>query len=312
MIAARWYGVRSGRQQSVNSGGAAVRREGQGWRRFGWAAGIAMGVIVWATFTVYGGKPVDAYAYWWAAHRPAVYSTETCCLYLYSPAAYQLSYPLTALASFEVFAAILRAAEIAAVIAFAGPVSAIALWLPPVAAEINAGNVNLLLIGAVILGFRWPALWTVVLLTKPTAGLGLLWFMVRGEWRKALIPIALAAGISAVSFVLTPGMWFDWFARLAAESPDPGWPFPWPIWIRAPFALAIILWGARTNRRWALVIGTILAMPRLYFLSPAMLLGALPALRRDAPDVEVVHVARGDRALQPDALQPAVAALDQG
>ena len=49
--------------------------------------------------------------------------------------------------------------------------------------ELAGGNIHLLLAAAIVLGFRWPWTWSLVLLTKITPGIGLLWFVVRREWR---------------------------------------------------------------------------------------------------------------------------------
>ncbi len=244
------------------------------FRNVGIMLGVAMAVVVWVTL-LGSGNPLDALAYWSAGNRPDPYAPQPCCDYLYAPPPLQAGWPLWRL-PFEAFVAILRAAELACVVAFAGPVAAAALWLPPVATEVNAGNVNLLLMAAVIGGFRYPVLWTFVLLTKPTAGLGLAWFVLRGEWRKAAVPIMATAAVCLASFVMAPDLWAGYLGAMARVSPDAVWQVPWPFLWRVPFALALIAWGARTTRRWALIVGTILAMPRLYFLSPAMLLGLLP------------------------------------
>ena len=57
------------------------------------------------------------------------------------------------------------------------------LLFPFTAMEVAGGNVSLLLAVAIVVGFRWPAAWALVLLTKITPGIGLLWFAVRREWR---------------------------------------------------------------------------------------------------------------------------------
>ena len=74
-----------------------------------------------------------------------------------------------------------------------GVLLATALWLggrrwwiavlafPPVALELYHGNIHLLIAAAIALGFRYPAAWSFVLLTKVTPGVGLLWFAVRHE-----------------------------------------------------------------------------------------------------------------------------------
>src|SRR5436305_1705444 len=100
--------------------------------------------------------------------------------------------------------------------------AAVALWLArpwpvallvlalPVSQEVMIGNIHLLLAAAIVLGFRWPATWAFVLLTKVTPGVGLLWFLVRREWRSLAIALAMAVGIAGVSYVLAPSPWADW------------------------------------------------------------------------------------------------------
>ena len=51
--------------------------------------------------------------------------------------------------------------------------------------ELSGGNISLLLAVAMVIGFRWPAAWAFVILTKVTPGIGLLWFAVRRAWRPA-------------------------------------------------------------------------------------------------------------------------------
>ena len=48
---------------------------------------------------------------------------------------------------------------------------------------------------AIALGFRYPAAWSFLLLTKVTPGIGLVWFAVRREWR----PLAIALGFTGGS-----------------------------------------------------------------------------------------------------------------
>jgi hypothetical protein len=128
-------------------------------------------------------------------------------------------------------------------------------------------------------------------------GVGLIWFVVRGEWRKAAIPIGIAASLALVSFVLDPKVWFQWLDWLQHGTPPVGeWPYPYPIWVRLPFALALVIWGARTKRPWTVVLASALALPRLYFQSPAILVGLVPLIpwlgRRLVPWTR--HLARLD------------------
>ena len=81
---------------------------------------------------------------------------------------------------------------IAVAIAFmAGPLTLPLVVTPPIASEISLGNIHAFIGVLVIVGFRWPAAWSLILLTKVTPGVGLLWFVFRREWRN--LGIALAA-----------------------------------------------------------------------------------------------------------------------
>jgi hypothetical protein len=242
---------------------------------FGLSAGLA--VAVWVVFTRWGGNPVDALCYWLT--DPAnPYDGRTDFQFVYSPAAAQLAAPLLKL-PFDVFVAIVRAFEIGSLVLIAGPVAAPAIVIPPVAAELNAANINLVLALVMVLGFRWPALWAIPLLTKPSMGVGLLWFVVRREWRSLAIAVGTAGAIAGLSFALAPRLWFDWVDLLRNGTAQVGlWPFPVPVIYRVPVAVAIVIWGARTNHRWAVTVAAVVALPRLYFLSPAMLVGVLPLI----------------------------------
>ena len=72
--------------------------------------------------------------------------------------------------SFEVFAMLLRAAEMLVLVAVTGPAVGLALFIPAVAIELNAVNINLLIVGAVLVGFRYPMAWAFIILTKVTPG----------------------------------------------------------------------------------------------------------------------------------------------
>jgi hypothetical protein len=63
-----------------------------------------------------------------------------------------------------------------------GPLLVVALLAPPVMIELAVGNIHFLLGPAVVLGFRWPVAWAILLLAKVRPGIGLLWFAVRTEW----------------------------------------------------------------------------------------------------------------------------------
>ncbi len=239
---------------------------------YGLAGGIA--VTVWATFTMMVGKPVDAWCYYRIAPDAPYWQTDYA--FFYSPAAAQAMIPFQAL-SFEAFVAILRAAELGAALALAGPFLPLVIWWPPVATEINATNINLLIVAVAVWGLRWPALWSFVLLTKVTPGVGLVWFAVRREWRNLAIALGVTGAIAVGSFVYAPGLWLEWPAYMATIAPSDGL----PLWARVVVAALLVAWGARTDRPWTVVLAVTIATPRLYFMTPAMLIGLLYYVRQD-------------------------------
>ena len=102
--------------------------------------------------------------------------------YYYSPA-FEFVVGWGRLLPFEVFVAIWRAILLGILVYLAGPFTIFVLFTVPVASEINAGNIQLMLALAVVLGFRWQATWAFVVLTKLTPGIGALWFALRRQWR---------------------------------------------------------------------------------------------------------------------------------
>jgi Glycosyltransferase family 87 len=161
------------------------------------------------------------------------------------------------------------------------------LAFPPVAIDLYHGNIHLLLAVAIALGFRYPAAWSVVLLTKVTPGIGLLWFAVRREWRQLAIALGVTGAIVAVTLVTMPSQWAGWISMLvdSAGTPPP-WPaLPIPLTLRLPIAALIVVWGARTNRRWTVPLSAALSVPALWPGSFAI----MAACWRLAPDPADYH-----------------------
>ena len=157
-----------------------------------------------------------------------------------------------------------------------------AFSFPFVAVELYHGNINILLAAAIVLGFRHPWTWTFVLLTKPTSGVGLLWFAARGEWRSLGTALGVTTVICVVSFLLMPSLWFDYLGAMTdnlSHLPHTV-AVPLSLWVRLPAAAVLVIWGARTNRRWTVVVSSTLALPVLWPGSGAMLIGLIPELRR--------------------------------
>jgi hypothetical protein len=167
--------------------------------------------------------------------------------------------------------------------------------------ELAGGNIELLLAVAIVLGFRWPATWAFVLLTKVTPGVGLLWFVVRREWRSLAIVLGATAAIAAVSIVLAPAAWAQWPSVLAGIAGRSGtWAaVPIPLVVRLPFAVALVVWGARTNRRWTVPVASMLALPALWYGGFSMLLAVLPLLPARTPGELADRIRGGWRSLFP-------------
>jgi hypothetical protein len=161
------------------------------------------------------------------------------------------------------------------------------LAFPPVALDLYHGNIHLLLAAAVVLGLRFPAAWSLVLLTKVTPGIGLLWFAARREWRSLAIALGATALIAAVTLAFLPGQWLGWLRMLidSAGTPPP-WPaLPIPLWLRLPVAAGVVVWGARRDARWTVPLAAALALPALWPGGFALLAGCWPLRSPQASNV---------------------------
>ena len=201
--------------------------------------------------------------------------------YPYSPAFLQVLEPIRVL-PWQVFMAAWAAILMAAMTYLTGP-RLILLGLAFFGLmEIWGGNIELLVALAVVLGFRWPAAWSFVLLTKITPGVGLLWFAVRREWRSLAIVAVATGAVAAASYALMPDAWHAWIQVLRDNSGKGGtgtWAaVPIPFVVRLPFAVVLVVWGARTNRRWTVPVSAMLALPALWYGGLSIMLATLPLL----------------------------------
>jgi hypothetical protein len=242
--------------------------------------GVVLAAMYWWQLTVDGGLPVDLRLYWGADPNNLYPHPELLNMngYDYSPA-FELVVGWGRLLPLAVFAAVWRAILLAALVWLAGPFTVFVLFLYPVASEINAGNIQFLMAAAIVLGFRWPATWSFVLLTKITPGVGILWFAFRREWRKLAIAVGATAVIALVTFVAWPDRWFSYIHFLTSGVPAPVWPYYSSIWERLPIAIALVALGAWRGWRWTVPAAATIALPLFYLMSPAMFVGVLPYAR---------------------------------
>ena len=84
--------------------------------------------------------------------------------------------------------------------------------------ELWGGNITILLAAMIVIGFRRPGVWAFAVLTKVTPALGLLWFVVRREWRALVEVGVVTAAIVAVSLLIAPALWREWIELLASST----------------------------------------------------------------------------------------------
>jgi hypothetical protein len=213
--------------------------------------------------------------------------------YLYSPAFAQLIAPLTAL-PLPVFMATWT-------VLLAGVFYWLTGWraffvglLAPVAMSIAIGQLDVLMAAAIVVGFRWPAAWLLPFITKLTPGIGVLWFAARGEWRSFGLAMGATAAVVGASMAIDPRAWLGWLEmllRFDAPTAANGVFLPVPLWIRLPIVALLIVWGARTDRRWTLPIGVTFALPTVWLNTPTIFVAILPLipLGADAPAARWLH-----------------------
>lgn len=236
-------------------------------------------VVVLVLFAIF--RPVeagDAIAYWKVdLADPYTRPVATQDAFTYPPPA-ALFFAVLGELPFEVFEAIWTVLIGLALLWLAGPWALLFLIVPFVASDLYLGNIHLALAAAIVASLRWPALWAVPLLTKPSCGVGLLWYLARGEWRRFLVAVGVTGALVLASAVVAPTLWPKWIDYVIGTglSPDVGTAHfvPIPLVVRLPAAVALVVWGARTNRPWTLPTASMLALPVLWLVGLAMLTGA--------------------------------------
>ena len=252
--------------------------------------GLDLFVVVVAVLVVLrlAGSPVwapwvlDMHTYWatGAGFSYDLSNPYVIGAYLYAPAFAQGLYPLTSTLPWPWFAALWTAAIAATYIWLVGRWAFPLLFTGAVALELYLGQIDIFIAALIVIGFRYPAVWAFPLLTKVAPGIGLLWFVVRREWRNLGIAVAATVAVAGFSAWLNPALWNEWYDLLRRSITDrqvvEGAYIGIPVWLRMPFAVAIIVWGARTDRHWTVPIGILLAMPILWINVFTLLLAVVP------------------------------------
>lgn len=229
----------------------------------------------------------DAFAYW-SLNLADPYAKTAGALgaFTYSPAIARLFAPFGAIAFWQ-FLVLWDAVLVgtAAWLGLGSVRSVLAVFaFPAVALELYHGNVDLLIAAAIWLGFRYPAAWSFVLLTKVTPGVGLVWFVVRREWRSLAIALGVTAVVAAGSLAIDRQLWVSWLRdslwATAQGAPLNQFFLPIPLWIRVLAAVALVAWGGLTDRRWSVPIAATLALPILWPSGFAVLAALWPLERQ--------------------------------
>jgi hypothetical protein len=239
------------------------------------------------------GPGQDAHAYWLAlrgaSYVPYAATPGEYGAYLYSPAFLQTLSPVLAFA-WPQFLSLWTALLLGALLVLCGPFLFV-LALPVAFFEIWGGNIHLLLALAIVVGFRHPASWAFVLLTKVTPGVGLIWFGVRREWRHLAIAGAATTLVIGLSLAIDRHAWQGWLDLLSAQAPSapPRGSIAIPIGLRLPVAASIIVFAAAYDRRWLVPVGVFLAMPVLWWGGVSILMASV-ALERQSIERQLLEV----------------------
>jgi hypothetical protein len=235
---------------------------------------------------------VDAYAYWTTRTGDFYAAAQTGQIgaYLYTPAFAQALAPLVWL-PVAIFTALWTALNCAALWWLLGRYALPSLLFLPIPFEIISGNVHLLYAVAIVVGFRHAATWTLMLLTKVTPGVGIIWFLIRREWRSFAVAVGVTAAIAIISFVLDRGAWEAWLRLLQADMSGAGqasfqtlgWYVPIALLPRLIAAAVLVGAAAFTGRRWLVPVAVVLALPVVWLNGLAVLAAVIPLWRTSIP-----------------------------
>ncbi len=226
----------------------------------------------------------DAYAYW-SVDLADVYgrslgNTSGLGAFRYTPPVAQL-FSLFKLLPWEVYFALWFALMVAILVWLTGRSALAWVAFPPIVLELYHGNVHFLMAAAIVLGFRWPATWAFVALTKVSPAVGALWFAFRGEWRAFGTIVAVTTGIALASWLVAPDLWNAYVRTMLdnfAYRPPNGYPFDIPLAVRLGAAVAMVGWGARTGRRWTVPVAAVLSLPLIWWHGLTILVASVPFL----------------------------------
>ena len=239
----------------------------------------ALGVGMLAVFFSVRGPGFDFYAYWAVDPLDPYRIADGLGAFHYAPPVIWLAEPFR-LVPFDV-GYVIWTVLMAGLLIWMTRSWALA-WcaFPPVAAELYHGNIDLLLAAALVAGFRAPAAWVLLPITKVTTGINLLWPLLRRDGR-ALAIVAVTAVIVVGASLAIQGIdvWRAWIDHLQVRLGRPeagGALIDLSLWLRLPLGLAVMTVASLTDRRWLVPFGVALAMPLLWVHALSVLVAVHP------------------------------------
>jgi hypothetical protein len=289
------------------------------------AIGAVLLVVVASTSW---GTGSDELAYWRAAQRlvagqplydPAAVPNTPYAYWNPPPLAQALA-PLTGLLSPEAFTAIWTALLLVCLWWLGGRSVVVGLALVaflPVAVELRTRNLHLVLAVLVVLALRrsW-IFWVPATALKISPVLGGLFLLAAGRIREAVLMGVVGGVVLAVSVVLAPGAWSDFFAVVGGRAGSEGGALiAVPFWARFGIGAVLAVLGGWLARRsgvhgatggavpdpgagWTrdgrlgeviLVVGLTVANPTLWATALSLLVAVVPVLRTRPADTRVLH-----------------------
>jgi hypothetical protein len=226
-----------------------------------WIVGVSMVAIKIPWYVHTGQVGIDAHAYWLAGLQAHPYARApgTVDAFLYSPLFAQAMRPLSLL-PWHFFLGMWMVAETVALCWLVRPLPWV--WRVPVALlavdEILMGNIYTFLAVAVVLGMRYPAAWAFPLLTKITPAIpGVVWFVLRGEWRQVVKAGFVTLGLVAFSVFVDPHLWVEWVRFLLSHGEQSVW-----AWVRLVAGVSIAAVSAKRQYAWGLPLASLVSLPR--------------------------------------------------
>ena len=240
-----------------------------------------LAVLVWALASNVSVVGFDAISYWLVRLDDLYRGTSTSTAagpFRYSPVLGQLIDPLGVL-PWHIFYVGFLVASLLALVVLGGRWALALLLVPSVLGEIYLGNIDLFMAVSLGFGLVFPPAWVVLLLTKGTPAIVVLWFVVRREWRSLGAIVTVALIIALPSVLLMPNLWADWVRASTQYANSAYGASTIPVLPRLAVAGMVIIVGALRDWKWTIALAAVLAMPGLDWKTITIGLGVLPLYR---------------------------------